>query len=268
MYEGDYGKGEPPGQPSDHSVFGDEGCGSRTHLAAGGRRSAHVGKLTHSTGSKSRLPQWAWKQNSAPSMGTIYCIQQGILKHGSLTQGHRDRRENDAVMLESSRDFSGLSQRQVMGWSDAGGLLRVITDFMIGVNPTLRAKNQAKLIQIQHPEPSAAPLTLPVRGEDPHKKIQLRGRRKQCHFAAQALCCSIYCSAHSPFPLPRPPAVPPLQDVDRCSLCHRPAVARSPSRDGAFWLPSTSLCLPALHSRGSQQGCASMGPCTGQGSPR
>lgn len=36
MYEGDYGKGEPPGQPSDHSVFGDEGCGSRTHLTAAG----------------------------------------------------------------------------------------------------------------------------------------------------------------------------------------------------------------------------------------
>lgn len=32
-----------------------------------------------------------------------------------------------------------------MGWSDDGGLLRVITDFMIGAIPMLRAKNWAKL---------------------------------------------------------------------------------------------------------------------------
>lgn len=187
MYEGDYGKGEPPGQPSDHSVFGDEGCGSRTHLtAAGGRRSAHVGKLTHSTGSKSRLPQWAWKQNSAPSMGTIYCIQQGILKHGSLTQGHRDRRENDAVMLESSRDFSGLSQRQVMGWSDAGGLLRVITDFMIGVNPTLRAKNQAKLNTNTASWAFSRPTDTPCEGRRSTQKNPTERKKKAVPFCSSS----------------------------------------------------------------------------------
>lgn len=186
MYEGDYGKGEPPGQPSDHSVFGDEGCGSRTHLAAGGRRSAHVGKLTHSTGSKSRLPQWAWKQNSAPSMGTIYCIQQGILKHGSLTQGHRDRRENDAVMLESSRDFSGLSQRQVMGWSDAGGLLRVITDFMIGANPTLRAKNQAKLNTNTASWAFSRPTDTPCEGRRSTQKNPTERKKKAVPFCSSS----------------------------------------------------------------------------------